>query len=336
MAVSTIRDQITKDFDDDERLFHYTSAQGLYGILASNCIWATHYRFLNDSKELQAARASIETSIQRQLLKSLAAHKVNEHKKVRGGVTLRDVSVAEASKFTNFLYDITLEIVTAYVFSMFRAAPSDGASFSDGDLLHWATYGRAGGYALQFNPQKLGRALDEERHRYRETSLALGKVEYGSLDKIPEALNSQYRAITDEVRKFFEGNFEKDDADPRGHARFAMAVGNSFATVVSFFKDEYFVAEREARIIAMRRNSPQELSHSHEVSVRHVGSTTIPYIKLLEGALTANPCAIERIVVGPHPDNSRRLLALHSYLKSRGLGSIDIVGSRVPYVTISG
>lgn len=35
------------------KLYHYTSPQGLFGILRTSCIWATDYRSLNDSTELQ-------------------------------------------------------------------------------------------------------------------------------------------------------------------------------------------------------------------------------------------------------------------------------------------
>ncbi len=35
------------------KLYHYTSLQGLSGILRTNCLWATDYRSLNDSTELQ-------------------------------------------------------------------------------------------------------------------------------------------------------------------------------------------------------------------------------------------------------------------------------------------
>jgi hypothetical protein len=34
------------------RLYHYTNEQGLYGILDHKCLWATHYKFLNDYEEI--------------------------------------------------------------------------------------------------------------------------------------------------------------------------------------------------------------------------------------------------------------------------------------------
>jgi hypothetical protein len=43
--------QPTEDQAKPGLLFHYTDQNGLDGILSSDCIWATHYRFLNDLTE---------------------------------------------------------------------------------------------------------------------------------------------------------------------------------------------------------------------------------------------------------------------------------------------
>jgi hypothetical protein len=37
--------------DLPEHLYHYTDAGGLYGILTSEVLWATHIAFLNDTRE---------------------------------------------------------------------------------------------------------------------------------------------------------------------------------------------------------------------------------------------------------------------------------------------
>jgi hypothetical protein len=34
-------------------LYHYTDEIGLRGIISSGCMWATHYKFLNDLSERQ-------------------------------------------------------------------------------------------------------------------------------------------------------------------------------------------------------------------------------------------------------------------------------------------
>ena len=36
---------------EPELLYHYTTQEGLLGILEKECIWATHFRCLNDTSE---------------------------------------------------------------------------------------------------------------------------------------------------------------------------------------------------------------------------------------------------------------------------------------------
>jgi hypothetical protein len=50
-----------------EFLWHYTSASGLFGIIQSECIWATKIQFLNDSREFIEA-----TNLCRSLLQQIA------------------------------------------------------------------------------------------------------------------------------------------------------------------------------------------------------------------------------------------------------------------------
>jgi hypothetical protein len=51
-------------------LYHYTSAQGLRGILESGSVWASNIRFLNDSREYQIAVDLAREIIQRRLQKA--------------------------------------------------------------------------------------------------------------------------------------------------------------------------------------------------------------------------------------------------------------------------
>src|ERR1017187_4880845 len=43
--------QQTEDQAEPELLYHYTDEKGLIGILESQNLWASHYRFLNDYEE---------------------------------------------------------------------------------------------------------------------------------------------------------------------------------------------------------------------------------------------------------------------------------------------
>lgn len=46
-------------------LYHYTSAAGLYGIVASKSLWTSHYRFLNDTSEFRHGWDIVLAAIER-------------------------------------------------------------------------------------------------------------------------------------------------------------------------------------------------------------------------------------------------------------------------------
>jgi len=46
-------------------LYHYTSAEGLLGILSTNCIWGTQIQFLNDSTELSFGVATVNSILKK-------------------------------------------------------------------------------------------------------------------------------------------------------------------------------------------------------------------------------------------------------------------------------
>ncbi|AGB26873.1 Protein of unknown function (DUF2971) (plasmid) [Mycobacterium sp. JS623] len=55
-----------------DRLYHYTTVDGMRGIVGAQCIWASDVRFMNDSSELSYARDLIEEEIQAVLKEATA------------------------------------------------------------------------------------------------------------------------------------------------------------------------------------------------------------------------------------------------------------------------
>jgi len=53
-----------------DEIAHYTTEQGLAGILSSKKLWATHWRFLNDFSEMQHG-IDIINNIYHKVLKSM-------------------------------------------------------------------------------------------------------------------------------------------------------------------------------------------------------------------------------------------------------------------------
>src|SRR5262245_4947739 len=127
-------DELDPDFEANERIFHYTSSAGLYGILENNCLWATHFRFLNDSQEFLSARASLLGFVRDELHRRMAALKVNGQIALKEGVILKDLCHHEAEVIVNAMYTATMNIGWWFIFSGF-VCDQNHADYSNGGLL---------------------------------------------------------------------------------------------------------------------------------------------------------------------------------------------------------
>jgi hypothetical protein len=69
---SIIERMYSGDQEMPPRLYHYTSQQGLIGILSSHTLWSTRIQYLNDSTKFQYTLGLLKNSIyaRRELIKA--------------------------------------------------------------------------------------------------------------------------------------------------------------------------------------------------------------------------------------------------------------------------
>ena len=144
MQVQTLRAGM-QDHPSPPRLFHYTDANGLLGIIQSQTMWATHVDYLNDASEVQYG--------QRLVVEMLAAYEAE--------------SKLEATRAILARTRDTFGLVTStdlYVLCFCE----------QGDLLsQWRGYASGGaGYAIGIDPERL------VAKRESMGSFFFGKVEY--------------------------------------------------------------------------------------------------------------------------------------------------------------
>lgn len=317
---SKLENEFDKDFEPADRLFHYTSSEGLYGILGSNCLWATHFKFLNDSNEFYAARKSLTQFVEVEIRKKIAALKVSGKISLKGGVSLRELSDHEAGVIVNSMYEATLNGAQPFIFSFF-VTDSTASDYRNGQLLHWATYGRGGGYALEMNPHKIAKLLEG-----RTENLLCQKAIYVK-GGVPEILKDDYETIGKVSQEMIEAllNDNLNNLDVSKSAA-------SFMRIASVIKDAFFEGEKEARLVSLRLKAPGEKYIPPQIFVRHSDHRAMPYIKFFEGRLLGDQCPIESITIGPHPDRERRREALLLFLQANGLERIGVFESEVPYL----
>jgi hypothetical protein len=325
---SEIPNSVTQEIVGEERLFHYTSAKGLYGILESGALWATHFRFLNDAQECRQAERSLERHLHGGIARKIAALVVNKQAILPSGTDTKKAAAIEAAGIVKILYDIVFKAVDPFVFSAFLCGPDEKNKFQDGELQHWATYGRDG-YAIQMSPTRLGPIIENEAQAYTHGGIFCSAVEYVEGDVAPPALGRYYDVLETVAAKLVEYTATGRDRTPELDAEIESTF-IPFVRTAAFVKSKCFEHEREGRIVFYRHKNIPDGRRNHPLKIALHGSFGVPYIALFGDGLMGPETPIERIIIGPHPEHRRRREALELYLAARNL-NIPITESGLPY-----
>lgn len=281
-----------------DRLWHYTSAAGLVGIVGpgKEKLFATNTAFLNDRQELAygvdlvlGTLQEIDTSGLQQGSRDFLA-----------GLTAEDCAVVRRWLGEN----LTL-FVTCFC--------------EESDLLsQWRAYGEAGvqgGYAIglgndrgpaQAWVQSVGHGLDLRRVIYdevRQVDLTLG------------LLRSLLALL---------------DANPGGNqSAFARGLVDGLREIASWCKHPAFAEEKEWRVVyaRMEDNTPFDLKF------RAGHGVVIPYVELPLHGMVGNDAArlpIREIKVGPVPDLAMASRGVDDLLKNSGRANVPVTASLAP------
>lgn len=191
-------------------LFHYTSAEGLCGIIEKRALWATHIRFLNDAREFHHAAELAKAE--------LAKASTHFQKRVANNLRMQLDSMSG----------------TTYV-----------ASFSEeSDLLsQWRAYCPRGGYCISFDPGGLQNLA--ETH-----SLVLAKCIYERKTQetmISELVAASYIEAAEYAPEGVPSPTTEDERMSYFGARWFFP---RFQRLASLMKDPSFKEEAEWRLIA--------------------------------------------------------------------------------------
>jgi hypothetical protein len=281
---------------EPELLYHYTTQEGLLGILENACIWATHYRYLNDASEGQI--------VSKLLIEELAKRSGDEGVLSQGETILSEIT--------------SHEVYTT--------------SFSEkGNLLsQWRAYsGKSGGYSIGFSSNYLknigAQFIEKFPGRYYSPGNPLircqyfnGDVEHQLKEKIQQAFNSyiEEAEITKRTLPFAE---QVGRHTPAG---IALNHFRDFSRECAITKDLAFHEECEWRLVLHQ--------FVKDVSFRQGRSMLIPYLKI---PLTCPEQRLEvkRIFIGPCPNPVEAQMSVEMLLKKQGIYGVDVKDSMIPY-----
>jgi hypothetical protein len=329
--------------NEHAELYHYTGIKGLKGIIESQTLWATHYRYLNDSEEIFHFRNRLPDILRPNLIPHIRklAERNPELIKTAGG--LQKAEEDEPKKLAIALCNAAFvgqkgqsPLAEPYITSFCSINKEDnnwGRVADHGLLSQWRGYGAQGGYAIVFDTATLEQLLKEESENWGGYLIVGGDVVYSNATdaKFREEMGEHIDIIT----KSCESLLTKGDADALGDAYIP------FCQCACRYKHWGFAEENEVRISAIpgsqetydlaKREGKTFLRKAAEHFVRK--GTAIPYLNLFEGITgsAGKQLPIKRIIVGPHSENDKRKTAVESLLKRHNIHA-EVFVSEIPYL----
>jgi hypothetical protein len=320
-----------------EKLYHYTTWEGLQGILETRTLWATNYKYLNDYSEINLFRDKFISLIQpyaaeatQELIKKLP--KVNQIIHKKGG--LHQVVQHEVEVLTDAWYKALGNEIFILSFCGESKIPNVA---KNGLLSQWRGYGTGGGAALLFDTKKLEEILTLEAKRFEYGPLFIADLVYSDDEqKLKNELSDELAIIVDIAKQFFDYENitqKKEIADgPKGYM--------PFVTCISRYKHYGFSEENEVRVVALpvvdksyleiaqlAQADGVILKPEKERKFRQKSGQHIPYIELFNSTDIELP--IEKIIVGPHKEKEARATKLREKLEKR---NIEIICSEIPFI----
>ncbi len=289
------------------RLYHYTTIDGLFGIVSSNHLWLTDYQYLNDSSELRFSLDIAGSSLER----------FDTQRYSPGAATL-------LSEWKEHLA-LTVPSCRLYV-----------TSFSeDGDNLSlWRAYSPAGGVSLGFGTDLL--SLMPLRDSF------LNRIAYSPEDQqllIDIVIHLHLLSV--------EWDLEKNAVHlGDGHELTKGFFSHILLRHLAFLKNPCFVDEREVRI-AYLEDQEQFERYSVKKATRRFrprGRLIVPYITsdqedvgfpLSSKRPPLEPykykLPLEEVVVYPEQDSDLVIRGIEDFLAAHDFGDVTVNCSKIPF-----
>lgn len=165
-----------------EKIYHYTTWDGLLGILTTQSLWATHFKFLNDYSEIVLFRDKL-VSLLLPYVSDVYKNFIKKNPSVKQRIDrvggLGHVIKHDTEAFVDAQYHALGEEI--YILS-FCGQHKDPRINSNGLLSQWRGYGSGGGFALEFDTKKLEGLLDIEGSSYEYSTAHFSDLIYSDDD----------------------------------------------------------------------------------------------------------------------------------------------------------
>lgn len=312
-------------------VFHYTDSAGLLGILSSETLFATDYRYLNDTAEKGIIRdllmPILETEVAEITPKLVQKGWLNKKFYEQHGLSAHAV---EAASMYRSIMTGTDNVTPLFVLSFCRHEEESDA-FTHGLLSQWRGYAGSGGFAIEFDEHLLDELLKAEGDAYAAL-LKSDDVRYDEYESLFD--KSLYKGVAGELTRIIFEEAGVDVSEVTGRKNIDEIIPSIIYTA-PFLKHWGFSEEKEYRIIAscVRRTQKSEADTRRvkAIQTRVRNSLIVPYIELFD-TLELGPAA-KSIIVGPHPDQDKQAEAVRLALETEYWEEVPIRLSAIPYRT---
>ena len=273
-------------------LYHYTTLNGLLGIVRSRTLWASDVRYMNDSAELKHSADLIRIEVQERIARG------------QGKADL-------LGQFTDW---ISHRITNGHMLF--------GASFrSHGNLLsQWRGYSSHGkGVSLGFSADSILQCAQKQQ-------LQIGKCIYE-----PARQRRLIRQVVDAVETHVEKHVNGNTSRHRLSAIYQGVFENieiDLLRIAAILKHPSFREEKEWRIVSPVYTD----YFKAPVLFREANAMLVPYMEFDLQLEADRPLALEHLYLGPTSNSNISMNSLKMFLAQNGIvPSRGINYCRIPY-----
>ncbi len=295
-------------------LFHYTTADGLKGIVEQNELWATSAYFLNDSTEIIYGY---------RILKDALEEWITNNPRPKESLSSR----LARDLLNSFGRDLLDRRVIKPIYL---------ACFCELDnlLSQWRAYGQSAGYSLGFKvptDPSTGQGFKPEPNTYTSKWV---KVDYNRNEQIKKC-----RAILDPVLATFDdaGTAQAiaaiGDHPLLGYSTTLIVIADILLEEIVGFKNEAFEAEKEWRVVVRQRELTKQGTDDGgktptPVRFRSSKGMLVPYVRLIPTD-PAKRLPIACVRSGPTLEKTTAGMAIKMMLGRNGFSNVEVHGSDI-------
>ena len=285
-----------------DKLYHYTSAEGLMGI-SNGEIWITEKSFLNDSTEFRIANEVFCDIIDEKI--------ENEQERTR----IKEAVMKEAKSFDSSSDMQKTDLHDGYYVLSF--------CLEKDSMLMWSQYSDFIGYCMEFDYDKLIDSLKQYTIKWE------GKVIYN--------LKEQKECLEKTIQEFIFDNME-DCPDINSWKDLIKIVNENKDDVLlfivtilvaysMFFKKSCFAGEKEYRIVfsCIHNGTGVQEKLSEKQYFRAKDEVLIPFVK----KKFEPEISLESILVGPKNNSDLAVKGLKYFFRNKKM-NINISKSEIP------